>query len=73
MKGNLSEHTLKMVGAVGDDEENEENRQFHSELVLGMMRALYELTAYQMAYPWRIVLALDGRKLQLLLESMAKA
>lgn len=68
----LNEECLEFINALGPDEENKENLEWHVALLLGQIRGLYEIQAYHVSYPWRVVLALDPQKWPELLLDMAQ-
>lgn len=50
---------LEFINAAGPNEENNENLQWHVQLLLGQVRALWEVDVYHRSYPWHVVLALN--------------
>lgn len=68
----INQECLEYINALGPDEENQENLTWHVCLLLGQIRALYELDIYHKSYPWKSILALDPSKWSLLLVDMQK-
>ena len=66
----LSEDCLTYINGVCDEEDQKENLTFHASLLLGQLRALFELDTYHQNYPWRTVLALDVKRWSELLADM---
>ena len=58
------------MNAIGDEEDQQENLVFHTSLMLGQVRALFELDIYHKNYPWKVVLALDAKRWGELLKDM---
>ena len=61
---------LHHINAFGDDPEHQELREFHGALLLGQLRGLWETDTYFRSYPWHTMVALDARKVPVLLEHM---
>lgn len=70
MLDSMGEKSLQYVNAIGPDEEHQENRDFHSGLLLGQLRALFETDIYHTSFPWRAILALDSKRWNDLLHDM---
>lgn len=66
----LSEECLLYINAVGEEEEQRENCAFHSALMLGQLRAIFETDIYHQSFPWKVVLALDAKRWDELLKEM---
>ena len=65
-----SQQCLEYVNAIGEDEEQQENLLWHTQLLLGQVRACYEIDIYHRSYPWKVILALNPAKWNELLHDM---
>jgi len=66
----VTEECLEFVNALGPDEEHAENLEWHVSLMLGQIRAVYEIHVHHQSFPWRCILALDPQKWSELLAHM---